>query len=100
MITETEITAAQSRDTVYSVMPDDLNDLDDYAKTRSSSYGVPFENIVKEFITPRQKEALRRMIDFKFRNDRNYRLPAKRITAIERHLQKRVQALLDIPSKS
>ncbi len=81
-------------------MPDDLEDLDVYAKTRSSSYGVPFENIVKEFITPRQKEALRRMIDFKFSNDRNYRLSAKRIKAVERHLQRRVQTLLDIPSKS
>ena len=79
-------------------LSDDLNDLDAYAKTRSSSYGVPFENIVKEFITARQKEALRRMIDFRFENDRNYRLPAARIKAIEKHLQKRVQALLDIPS--
>ena len=62
-------------------------------------YGVPFENIVKEVITPRQKEALRRMIDFRFENDRNYRLPAARIKAIEKHLQKRVQALLDIPPR-
>ena len=81
-------------------MPDDLDDLDAYAKTRSSSYGVPFENIVAEFITPRQKEALRRMIGFRFEKDRNYNPPATRISAIERHLQKRVQALLNIPCKS
>ena len=63
----------------------------------SSSYGVPYENIVKEFITARQKESLRRMIGFRFENNRNYRLPAKRIKAIEQHMQKRVQFLLSIP---
>ena len=80
-------------------MPDDLDNLDTYAKTRNSSYGVSFENIVKEFITARQKEALHRMIGFRFENDRNYRLPAKRIKAIEQHLQKRVQFLLSTPTK-
>ena len=80
-------------------MPDDLGELDAYAKTRSSSYGVPFENIVREFITLRQKEALRRLIGFRFENKYNYRLPAKRLRAIERHLQTRVQQLLEIPDK-
>ena len=80
-------------------MPEDLKDLDAYARTRTSSYGVPFENVVREFITPRQKEALRRMIGFRFENDRNYPFSAKRLRAIEKHLQKRVQALLEIPCK-
>lgn len=78
-------------------MPDDLDDLDAYAKTRSSSYGVPFENIVQAFISPRQKEALRRLIGFRFENRYKYRLPAKRLRAMERHLQARVQQLLEIP---
>ncbi len=78
-------------------MEDDLADLDAYARTRASSYGVPFENIVREFITPRHHEQLRRMIDFRFINSTMYHLPAKRLRAIEKHLQKRVQALLEIP---
>lgn len=80
-------------------MPDDLADLDSYAKTRSSSYGVPFENVVRAFLTQRQKEALRRMVGFRFENKYKYRLPAKRLRAIERHLQKRVQALLELPGR-
>ena len=77
-------------------MPDDFDHLDEYAKTRSSSYGVPFENIVREFITPRQKEQLRKMIGFRFIKDKNYNLPAKRLKAIENWLQTRVQSLLKI----
>lgn len=75
-------------------MPDELEHLETYAKTRSSSYGVPFENIVREFITSRQKEQLRKMIDFKFEKHSNYNLPAKRLKAIEQQLQLRVSELL------
>ena len=77
-------------------MMDDLEDVETYAKTRRSSYGVPFENIVREFITPRQKEKLRHMIGFKFELDNNYNLPAKRLKIIEKHLQNRVNNLLEI----
>ncbi len=81
-------------------MPDDIDNLEAYAKTRSSAYGVPFENIVREFITPRQKEKLRKMIDFKFKRDPNYNLPAKRLKAIENYLHVRVRKLLEIPIKN
>lgn len=77
-------------------MPEDFDHLVEYAKTRSSSYGVPFENVVKEFITPRQKEQLRKMIGFRFIKDKNYNLPAKRLKAIENWLQTRVQSLLKL----
>ena len=77
-------------------MPDDFENLKEYAKTRRSSYGVPFENIVREFITSRQKEKLRKMIGFQFEHNRNYNLPAKRLKAIEKHLQERVMELLSL----
>ena len=73
-----------------------MKTLDEYAKTRSSSYGVPFENIVREFITPRQKEQLRKMIGFRFTKHPAYNLPAERLKAIEKTLQNRVQAFLSI----
>ena len=78
-------------------MPDDMKTLDEYAKTRSSAYGVPFENIVKEFISPRQKEQLRKMIGFRFARHPAYNLPAERLKAIEKALQNRVQVFLNIP---
>ena len=81
-------------------MQDDLGDLDSYDRTRSSSYGVPFENIVGEFIAPRHREQLRKMIGFRFENSSKYRLPAKRLRAIEKYLQKRVQILLEIAEES
>ena len=77
-------------------MMDDLENIEEYAKTRSSSYGVSFENIVKEFITQRQKTKLRKMIGFKFVSDKNYNLPAKRLRIIENHLQVRVTELLNM----
>ena len=80
-------------------MPDDFDDLSAYAKTRSSSYGVPFENIVREFITPRQRQKLRKMIGFTFKKHNKHNLSAKRLKAIEAYLQERVKYLLDIPVK-
>ena len=78
-------------------MPDDMKTLDEYAKTRSSAYGVPFDNIVREFISPRQKEQLRKMIGFRFEKHPRYNLSADRLKAIEKTLQNRVQAFLSIP---
>ncbi len=79
-------------------MPDDLRDLGAYAETRSSAYGVPFENVAREFIGSRQREALRRMTGFRFRRHPRYNLPADRLHAIEAFLQDRVRALLSLPS--
>ncbi len=78
-------------------MPSDFQDLDSYAKTRTAANGIPFENIVREFITPRQKQQLRRMIGFEFKSDNNYNLPKKRLKAIEKKLQKRIEELISIP---
>ncbi len=80
-------------------MPDDIENLAAYAKTRSSFYGVPFDNIVREFITPRQKEKLRKMIGFTFQRHSSYNLPAKRLKAIEAYLQQRVGEMLQITSQ-
>ena len=80
-------------------MPEDFDHLAEYAKTRSTAYDVPFENVAREFITPRQKEKLRKMIGFSFERDPNYNLPAKRLKAIEGFLQQRAAALIELPVK-
>ena len=80
-------------------MDDDIDDLKTYAKTRSSAFNAPYEEIVKEFITQKQKERLRKMINFKFKKHPRYNLPDKRLKKIEKFLQERVQQLLEIKGK-
>ena len=77
-------------------MEDDLRDTAAYAKTRLSAYQVPFENIVKEFITPRQKDQLRRMIGFRFEKHPRYNLPAAGLKALEHYLAERVTEMLSM----
>lgn len=77
-------------------MEDDLQDTAAYAKTRLSAYQVPFESIVREFITARQKDQLRRMIGFHFEKHPRYNLPAARLKALEHYLAERVTEMLSM----
>ena len=73
----------------------DLDNIEEYAKTRTSAFGFDFVAIVKEFITERQKEKLRKLINFKFKNHKTYSWSQKRKKIIEKHLQNRIVQLLD-----
>lgn len=75
-------------------MPDDFKDLDSYAKTRGTPYGVSFESICREVMGPVQARQLRRLIGFIFRRHPKLNLPEYRLQAIEKHMQSRVQQLL------
>ena len=75
-------------------MPDDFKDLDSYAKTRGTPYGVSFESICREVMGPVQARQLRRLIGFTFRRHPKLNLPECRLQAIEQHMQSRVQLLL------
>lgn len=78
-------------------MDEDLLDLDKYAKTRLPAFkNVSYEEIVKEFILERQRNQLRKMINFRFEKHPKYNLPTKRLKAIEVYLQNRIQELLSI----
>ena len=44
------------------------------------------------------KEQLRRMIGFRFKRHPRLNLPKEHLTAIEKHLEKRVRKLLSIPN--
>ena len=81
-------------------MPDDFVNLDAYAKTRLSAYNVPFENIVREFCTARQREKLRRMFDFSLTRDKTYHLPVWREKAIEAWLRRRAGELIELSLKA
>lgn len=78
-------------------MPDDIINIDNYAKTRFPAYdAVSYEEIVKAFITERQKKQLRKLINFKFKKHSRYNLPKERLNAIEKFLQRRIYTFLEI----
>lgn len=78
-------------------MDDDLQDVANYAKTRLPAFkNVTFEEIVKEFISDRQREKLRKMINFKFAKHLKYNLSSSRLKMIEDFMQFRVRELLSL----
>lgn len=78
-------------------MPDDFNNLSEYAKTRTTPYGVSFESICKEVIGKKQTAQLRKLIGFKFKRHPSINLPEERLQAIEKHIEVRVRELLSLP---
>lgn len=77
-------------------MPEDFQDLDSYAKTRGTAYGVSFESVCQEVMGPIQARQLRKLIGFTFHRHPRLNWPEYRMEAIERHLQKRVRQLLEL----
>ena len=76
-------------------MADDIVDIDSYAKTRFPAYdAVSYDEIVKAFISERQKAQLRKLINFRFERHSRYNLPKERLKAIEGFLQRRIQSFL------
>ena len=75
----------------------DFKDLDSYAKTRTTPYGaVTYETICKNVIGKTQLAQLRKLIGFRFERHPKINWEEERLTAIEKHIQKRVQMLLEL----
>ncbi len=78
-------------------MPDDIANLDEYAKTRSPAYGnISFESICQEVLGKPQAQQLRKLIGFKFTRHPKINWPEERLKAIEKHMEKRVRHLLEL----
>ena len=78
-------------------MSEDIADLDEYAKTRNPAYGnVSFETICKEVLGKIQMKQLRKLIGFRFKRHAHINLPEERLTAIEKHIGKRIKQLLEL----
>jgi len=78
-------------------MDKDLDDIKEYAKTRTTPYyGVTYENIIKEVDKDLKNKLLRNLIGFKFKRHEKYNLDEKRLCIIEDHIQDRVKYLLSI----
>ncbi len=78
---------------------DDLPKLSEYAKTRTTPYGVSYEEICMEVMGTKQKEQLRRVLDFKFKRHSSINLPEEHLQAIEKVLGDRARELLSMPTK-
>lgn len=78
-------------------MPDDFNNLSEYAKTRSTPYGVSFESICKEVLGKKQAAQLRKLLGFKFQRHPSINLPEERLQAIEKQVEVRARELLSLP---
>ena len=80
-----------------SAMPEDIVNLDDYAKTRFPVYGgISFENICSEVMKKPQAQMLRKLIGFKFKRHATINWSEDRLEAIENHIQKRLRKLLGL----
>ena len=78
-------------------MADDINNLEEYAKTRTTPYGVSFEEVCKAVMGSKQKSQLRRLLNFKFERHPSINLPEERLTAIEKQIAVRTRELMSIP---
>ena len=67
-----------------------------YALTRTTPYGLTFNEIARKYITTYQKTQLRRLINFKFKGINKEQFDSKRLELIEQHLQNRIQELLNM----
>ena len=78
-------------------MPDDMENLTEYAKTRSNPYQIPYETVCREVMGARQRNQLRRLLGFRFRRHPSINLPEERLIAIEKQVNTRVRELLALP---
>jgi len=76
-------------------MDDELEDIKTYSKTRLMATSQEFLPFAKEIITPRQKERVRKLINFKFKRHSRYNLDKKRLKIVEKFIQIRVHEILE-----
>ena len=78
-------------------MPDDFKNLAEYAKTRTTPYRISFEDVCREVMGTKQRNQLRKIVDFKFTRHPSINLPEERLTAIESYINVRARELLSLP---
>lgn len=75
-------------------MPDELKDVQGYAQTRLMRDGQDFIKFAQAVITARQKQQLKKLINFKFKRHSRYNWSKDRLKQIEQFLQLRISVLL------
>jgi len=80
----------------YDAMDDDLERVDEFAKTKGMKNAGDFITFATSVMTSREKKRVRKLIDFKFERHGGYNLSAKRLRVIEKFIQRRVHHLLEL----
>lgn len=82
---------------LFSLAPlDAFRNIEAYAKTLSNPYYISYDAICSELMGRRQRDKLRKLIDFKFTNHPTLNLPEARLHAIEAQIRKRAGELLTL----
>ena len=79
-------------------MADDLENLSEYAKTRTPPNGVSFDEVCKAVMGSKQKSQLRKLLNFTFTRHPSINLPEERLMAIEAQIHTRARELMSIPN--
>lgn len=66
----------------------------EYADTLLPCVYNDFIETAREVLTPKHREGLRHLLDFKFEKHSRYNLPAKRLRLMERQIRERAKLLL------
>ncbi len=78
-------------------LDDELDDIEGYARTRTPAFeNVSYDALAREFLSDRQREKLRRLLEFKFKKHSKYNLPDERLKEIETFVQARARGMLDM----
>ena len=76
-------------------MDDDLKNVDQYVQTRQPATYQNFISFIQPYLTPRQKEKIRKLLNFHFTSTSQYRLSKKRINVLEKVIHEQAMKLLD-----
>ena len=76
-------------------MDSDFKEINAYVSTRLPAAYQDFIGFVKPLMSNRQKDKLRKLINFKFDRKTRYKLSNKRLKQLEKIIQERVILLLD-----
>ena len=75
-----------------------VQDLESYSRQCSPADGGSYEEICSIVMGPKQKEQLRRMVNFRFKRHPSINLSEEFLEQLDKLLSKRVSQLLDIPN--
>lgn len=76
-------------------MEDDFKNIDEYIKTGQPASYQDFIAYVKLLMNSRQKEKIRKLLDFHFYSESKYKLSKKRLKQLELLIQERASILSD-----